>query len=66
MPQLSEDQRIVITGVGLAAPNADNLQDYRKNLLAGISGIGEIDLRYMGRVPAGICTFPETKHRKTR
>ncbi len=66
MPQLSEDQRIVITGVGLAAPNADNLQDYRKNLLAGKSGIGEIDLRYMGRVPAGICTFPETKHRKRK
>ncbi|MDX1775638.1 MAG: beta-ketoacyl-[acyl-carrier-protein] synthase family protein [Desulfobulbales bacterium] len=66
MPQLSEDQRIVITGVGLAAPNADNLQDYRRNLLAGKSGIGEIDLRYVGRVPAGICSFPETKYRKKK
>jgi 3-oxoacyl-[acyl-carrier-protein] synthase II len=66
MPQFSEDQRIVITGVGLAAPNADNLQDYRRNLLAGKSGIGEIELRYVGRVPAGICTFPETKYRKKK
>jgi 3-oxoacyl-[acyl-carrier-protein] synthase II len=66
MPQLSEKNRIVITGVGLAAPNADNLQDYRQNLLAGKSGISEIELRYVGRVPAGICTFQETKYRKKK
>ena len=66
MPQLSDEQRIVITGVGLAAPNADNLQDYRSNLLAGKSGVGEIDLRFIGKVPAGICTFPETKYRKKK
>jgi 3-oxoacyl-(acyl-carrier-protein) synthase len=52
MPQLAKDQRIVITGIGLAAPNADNLQDYRSNLLAGKSGIREIELRYVGKVPA--------------
>ena len=66
MPQLSEKQRIVITGVGLAAPNADNLQDYRSSLLTGRSGIGEIELRYVGKVPAGICSFPETKYRKKK
>ncbi len=66
MPQLPDNQRIVITGVGLAAPNADNLQDYRSNLLQGESGVGEIDIRYIGRVPAGICTFPETKYRKKK
>ena len=66
MPQLSEKQRIVITGVGLAAPNGDNLQDYRSSLLAGRSGIGEIELRYVGKVPAGICSFPETKYRKKK
>jgi 3-oxoacyl-[acyl-carrier-protein] synthase II len=66
MSQRSEDQRIVITGVGVAAPNADNLQDYRNNLLAGKSGIGEIELRYVGKVPAGICSFPETKYRKKK
>jgi len=66
MPQLSKDRRIVITGIGLAAPNADNLQDYRSNLLAGKSGIMEIELRYVGKVPAGICRFPETKYRKKK
>ncbi len=59
-------QRIVITGVGLAAPNADNLKEYREKLLAGTSEIGEIDLRYFGKAPAGTCTFPETKYRKKK
>jgi len=58
--------RIVITGIGLAAPNADNLSDFRARLLAGVSGIREIELRYIGRVPAGICDFPETKYRKKK
>lgn len=66
MPQLSDKDRIVITGVGLAAPNADNLRDYRQQLLAGKSGITEIELRYVGRVPAGICSFPETKYRRKK
>ena len=66
MPQLREEKRIVITGVGLAAPNGDNLQDFRHNLLAGKSGISAIELRYIGKVPAGICSFQETKYRKKK
>lgn len=58
--------RIVITGIGLAAPNADNLKDFRARLLAGVSGIREIELRYIGKVPAGICDFPETRYRKKK
>lgn len=58
--------RIVITGVGLVSPNADNKKEFREKLLQGISGIQEIDLRYFGKAPAGICTFPETKHRKKK
>jgi len=60
------EKRIVITGVGLTAPNADNLQDFRENLLNGVSGITEIDLRYFGKAPAGICSFPETMYRKKK
>jgi 3-oxoacyl-[acyl-carrier-protein] synthase II len=52
--------------VGLAAPNADNLTDYRARLLEGRSGISEIELRYIGKVPAGVCQFPETKYRKKK
>lgn len=66
MPQLPENQRIVITGVGLTAPGASNLADFRANLLAGTSGIRTIDLRYMGLHPAGLCQFAETRYRKKR
>jgi len=66
MSGYTEDQRIVITGVGMAAPNAENLAEYRQKLLAGVSGVGEIEHRYIGRVPAGECSFPETKYRKRK
>ncbi|MDP3695919.1 MAG: beta-ketoacyl synthase N-terminal-like domain-containing protein, partial [Desulfocapsaceae bacterium] len=59
-------QRIVITGVGLAAPGSDNLKDFREQLLTGTSKIQEIDLRYFGPAPAGICTFEETRYRKKK
>ena len=55
------NQRIVITGVGLAAPGAASLTEFRANLLAGKSGVSTIDLRYMGTHPAGRCTFAETR-----
>lgn len=64
--QQSDSQRIVITGVGLAAPGASSLAEFRANLLAGKSGISTLDLRYMGVHPAGVCTFEETRYRKKR
>ena len=63
---MENNQRIVITGVGLAAPNANNLQEFREKLLSGQSEIKEIELRYMDKAPAGICDFPETKYRKKK
>ncbi len=60
-----QKSRIVITGVGLTSPNGNTLEDYRKNLLAGIAGIRTIDMRYMGEVPAGVCDF-DTKKYQTR
>ena len=60
------NRRIVITGIGLAAPNASTLTEYRENLLNGVSGIQEIELRYFGKAPAGLCSFPETKYRKKK
>ena len=57
--------RIVITGVGLTSPNGNNLEEYRKNLLDGISGVRLIDVRYMGQQPAGVCDF-DTKKYQTR
>lgn len=58
--------RIVITGVGLTAPNGNSLAEFRANLLAGRARIQEIDVRYMGKQPAGICDFDATRHQKRR
>ncbi|MCF6289577.1 MAG: beta-ketoacyl-[acyl-carrier-protein] synthase family protein [Desulfobacterales bacterium] len=66
MDTFAPEQRIVITGIGLAAPNADNLPEYREKLLAGKSEIQEIELRFMGPAPAGICSFDETRYRKKK
>jgi 3-oxoacyl-[acyl-carrier-protein] synthase II len=51
--------RVVITGVGLAAPNGDNLSQFRGSLLAGKSGVEWFTTRYMPQVPAGVCHFDQ-------
>ncbi len=67
MQTLPDRERIVITGVGLTAPGgANDLAGFRRMLLAGESGISTIELRYMGKAPAGICDFPETRYRKKK
>ena len=67
MSDKSAHNRFVLTGVGLTAPGgANDPAEYRRRLLAGESGITSIDLRYMGKAPAGICSFPETKYRKKK
>ena len=35
-------EKIVITGLGIVAPNGNNVKDYWSNLIAGVSGIGPI------------------------
>ena len=61
-----QNSRIVITGIGLAAPNASNIEEFRQKLINGVSEIQTIELRYFGKAPAGICTFPETLYRKKK
>ena len=58
--------RIVITGIGLTAPNGNSLAEFRQNLLTGVSGITTIEVRYMGRHPAGMCTFDPLKYQKKK
>ncbi len=57
-----ESQRIVITGVGLTAPGANNLAQFRANLLAGTSGVRKYEIRYVGDTVAGTCDFEELRH----
>jgi 3-oxoacyl-[acyl-carrier-protein] synthase II len=62
----TNEARIVITGVGLTAPNGNNLAEFRNGLLAGKSGIQKFDIRYMGEVLAGICQFDPLKYQKKK
>ena len=54
--------RIVITGVGLTAPNGNSLPEFRQNLLNGVAGIERIEIRYMGPLLAGVCHFDSLRY----
>lgn len=58
--------RIVITGVGLTAPNGNSLAEFRENLLKGVGNIVDIDMRYVGRVHAGVCDYDARKYQTRR
>jgi 3-oxoacyl-[acyl-carrier-protein] synthase II len=64
--QSADRNRIVITGIGLTAPNGNNLQEFRANLLEGRSGIVPFETRYMGPVLAGVCRFDELRYQKRK
>ncbi|HKD38132.1 MAG TPA: beta-ketoacyl-[acyl-carrier-protein] synthase family protein [Pirellulales bacterium] len=61
-----DSQRIVITGVGLAAPNGNNLVEFREALLNGRSGVRDYDIRYVGSTLAGVCMFNELKYQSRK
>ncbi len=58
----SDNQRIVITGIGLTSPMGNNLSELREGLLNNGSGISHTEIRHMGIVAAGLCKFDETKY----
>jgi 3-oxoacyl-[acyl-carrier-protein] synthase II len=60
--RLPDEQRIVITGIGLTAPNGDSLSDYRDALLAGRSGVSKYEIRYVGDTLAGVCRFDPLRY----
>ncbi|TET16210.1 MAG: beta-ketoacyl-[acyl-carrier-protein] synthase family protein [Dehalococcoidia bacterium] len=64
--KMADETRIVITGIGLSAPNGNNLAEFRQNLLAGKSGIGKIETHYMGEVIAGACDFDLLKYQSKK
>jgi len=61
-----DHQRIVITGVGLTAPNGNDLREFRESLLAGRSGVSNFETRYFGATVAGVCHFDELRHQKRK
>jgi 3-oxoacyl-[acyl-carrier-protein] synthase II len=63
---MNDTQRIVITGIGLTAPNANNLTDFRKALIECRSGVKHHEVRYMGKQVAGLCDFDEFKYQSKK
>ncbi|HBC85374.1 MAG TPA: beta-ketoacyl synthase [Lentisphaeria bacterium] len=61
-----KDDRIVITGIGLTAPNGNSLKEFRESLLNKRSKIENITLRYIGEVHAGVCHFDALKYQNKR
>ena len=59
---LPESQRIVITGIGLTAPNGNDLGEFRAALLNGRSGVQDYEIRYFGKTIAGVCDFDTRRH----
>lgn len=63
---MNDTQRIVMTGIGLTAPNGNNLPDFRKALLECRSGVKHHEIRYMGKQVAGMCDFDEFKYQSKK
>ena len=63
---MSRLPRVVITGVGLTAPNGNSLAEFRQALLAGKSGVQPYEIRYFGKTLAGICNFDALRYQKRK
>ena len=62
----TDRERIVITGVGLTAPNGNSLKEFRESLLSGRSGVVPYETRYFGPTLAGVCNFDELRYQKRK
>src|SRR5437762_3385921 len=61
-----DQQRIVITGIGLTAPNGNSLPEFRAALMAGRSEVQPYEIRYIGATVAGVCNFDELRYQKKK
>ena len=64
--QLPDHQRIVITGIGLTAPNGNDWSTYRQALLEKESGVKPYEIRYFGPTLAGICDFDVRRYQSKK
>lgn len=63
---LPDSQRIVITGIGLTAPNGNDWKEFRDSLLNGRSGVSKYEIRYVGDTLAGICDFDVKRYQSKK
>jgi len=59
---LPDSQRIVITGIGLTAPNGNDWSTFRNALLEKRSGVRPYNIRYFGDTLAGVCDFDTSRY----
>jgi 3-oxoacyl-[acyl-carrier-protein] synthase II len=64
--QLPDDQRIVITGLGLTAPNGNDWASFRDSLLQRRSGVRPYEVRYFGKTLAGVCDFDTRRYQSKK
>lgn len=64
--RLPDEQRVVMTAVGLTSPNGNDLESYRESLLCGRSGVQDYEIRYVGKTLAGVCDFPATQYQSRK
>lgn len=62
----TDQERVVITGIGLTAPNGNTLSEFRHSLLSAVSGVSRYTIRYFGETLAGLCDFPATKYQRKK
>lgn len=63
---MDNKNRIVITGIGLTAPNGNSIEEFRYHLLHGVSKIQRIGMRYIGDVLAGVCDYDVLRYQKRK
>lgn len=61
-----DSERIVITGVGLTAPNGNTPAEFRRALLEGVSGVRDYSIRYVGDTFAGLCDYDALRHQRRK
>jgi 3-oxoacyl-[acyl-carrier-protein] synthase II len=61
-----DHQRVVITGIGLTAPNGNSLPEFRQALLEGRSGVTAYEIRYFGHTLAGVCNFDDLRYQRRK
>ena len=59
---LPDEQRIVITPLGLTSPNGNDWDSFRQALLEKRSGVKPYEIRYFGKTLAGVCDFEQTRY----
>ena len=64
--EMPDQQRIVITGIGLTAPNGNDWGSYREALLENRSGVVPYEIRYFGKTLAGVCDFDTNRYQKKK